>query len=304
MAAISFETYPIEDLDRPLFIMAFKGLFDMGEAATGAVDWLSMIHQSKPAASIDPELLFDFQEVRPEVRIGANGIREIQWPANNVVWARTEPGNRDLVLLSGVEPNLRWRSFSETIHEIAGHAGIAQVVTLGASLATVPHTRAFPVIASTADEDLAEELNISLPTYEGPTGLIGSIHEHMNAKGISSVSLTVRIPHYVPGAPSPKGTSALLAALEQYLEVPTEHAGLADDIRDWESRVHRALEEDEEVKAYVTELETKSDEAPEVLLDSSGMTKEIEDFLRDRKLPNVEEPGTSGPTDPHPEVDG
>ncbi len=284
MPTIPYELHPIAELDRPIFVIAFKGLFDMGEAATGAVDWLSMTHSGQPGAMIDPETLFDFQEVRPEVRLGVNGAREILWPANNVVWAKTEPDARDLVLLSGVEPNLRWRSFSDTLRELVDITGTELVVTLGSSLGMVPHTRSFPVAASTGDAELAERLGVGKPTYEGPTGLVGSLQHELTLHNIPSMSLRVSVPHYVPGSPSPKATAALLANLEQICGVHTDHAGLADEIRDWEARVHQALVDDEDVKAYVADLEQSADSEPEMIFDSGDgdMAAEIESFLRNR----------------------
>jgi hypothetical protein len=280
--AIPYELHSIPELDRPIFVMAFKGLFDMGQAATGAVDWLSMTHNGKPAASIDPETIFDFQEVRPHVRLGANGLREILWPSNNLVWAKTPEGQRDLVLLSGVEPNLRWRSFSATLIELMSATGSELVVTLGSALAVVPHTRVFPVAASTGNAELAATLGIGQPTYEGPTGLIGSLHQEFAVGGLPMMSLRVSVPHYVPGSPSPKATASLLANLEQLCGVPTDHAGLADDIRDWESRVHLALDDDQDVRSYVKDLEQKIDAEPEVGYDAGDMAEEIDHFLRNR----------------------
>lgn len=282
VSSIDYESHPTPELERPIFILAFKGLFDMGEAATAAVDWLSMTHNGKPAASIDPELLFDFQETRPHIRLGVNGNREIHWPSNNVVWAKTPPGSSDLVLLSGVEPNLRWRSFCTTLTDIMEMTGVTKVVTLGSALAMVPHTRSFPVTASTRDERLAAELQIGQPTYEGPTGLIGSFHQHLEALGTPMLSLRVNVPHYVPGSPSPKATSALLAHLETLCDIPTDHVGMADEIRDWESRVHQALADDDEVRAYVADLELKSDNEPAVLFDTGDMADEVEKFLRNQ----------------------
>ncbi len=282
MARIDYELHQIDELEEPLFIMAFKGLFDMGEAATGAVDWLSMTHAGKPAASIDPELLFDFQEVRPQVRLGVGGQREIHWPANNVVWAKTPDGYRDLVLLSGVEPNLRWRSFSSTIGELIDITGSRLAITLGASLAMVPHTRRLPVKTSTGDAELAAQLGINKPSYEGPTGLVGSLHQYFGEHDIPAMSLTVSVPHYVPGSPSPKATAALLANLERFCQVPTQHAGLADEIRDWESRVHLALEDDEDVRNYVADLERQADASPQIVVEPDEIAPDIEDFLRER----------------------
>lgn len=282
MASTPYELHPLPELDRPVFVMAFKGLFDMGEAATAAVDWLTMTHEGHAAASIDPEELFDFQEVRPHVRIGVGGVREIHWPTNNVVWARTPEGYRDLILLSGVEPNLRWQSFGATLGELIKITRSELVVTLGSTLAMVPHTRGFPVKASTGNSALAERLEIGQPTYQGPTGLIGSLHQQLFDLEAPMLSLRVSIPHYVPGSPSPKGTSALLAQLEQLVGVPTDHAGLAHDIRDWESRVHGALTDDENVRDYVQSLEQKTDSDPQIVHDSSEIADEIEAFLRDR----------------------
>jgi len=283
VTTIPYELHEIAELDRPIFVMAYKGLFDMGEAATGAVDWLSMVHGGKPGAVIDPETLFDFQEVRPQVRVGVNGAREILWPANNPVWAKTDDDQRDLVLLSGVEPNLRWRSFGKTLRELISITGTELVVTMGSSLSMVPHTRSFPVTASTGDAELAERLGVGKPTYEGPTGLVGSLHHEFAVHGVPCVSLRVSVPHYVPGSPSPKATAALLARLQYICGVRTDHAGLADEIRDWESRVHQALASDDEVKAYVEDLEKKSDAEPDIVLDQKGdMAEEIELFLRNR----------------------
>ncbi len=283
MAQIDYKLHEIGDLESPVFVLAFKGLFDIGGAATGAVDWLSMTHQGQPAASIDPELLFDFQETRPEIRIGNSGNREILWPSNNAVWAKTDDGVPDLVLLSGVEPNLRWRSFGAVIAELCERTETALVVTLGASLGVVPHSRRLPVKASTGSPELAERLGVAKPSYEGPTGLIGSLHQFLDEAEIPAVSLTVSVPHYVPSSPSPKATAALLANFERFVKIPTGHAGMADDIRDWESRVHRAIEEDDEVRSYVADLEQQSDEEPEIVLDTSEVANEIEQFLRERR---------------------
>ena len=283
MQQIAYETHPVPALERPIFVMAFKGLFDMGEAATAAVDWLSMTHNGKPLASIDPELLFDFQETRPHVKIGANGNREIHWPTNNIVFAQTPAGMSDLILLSGVEPNLRWRSFCATLTEIMEDLDITQVVTLGSALAMVPHTRSFPVTASTRDERLAAELEIGPPTYEGPTGLIGTLHQGLQHLELPMLSLRVNVPHYVPGSPSPKATSALLAYLEMLCGVPTDHVALADEVRDWESRVHQALADDEDVRAYVADLEKKSDDDPSIIFDVGDMADEVENFLRNQE---------------------
>ena len=197
--------------------------------------------------------------------------------------AKTEPGIPDLVLLSGVEPNLRWRSFSTVIAKLCEHTEVSLVVTMGASLAIVPHSRRLPVKASTGNAELADRLGVAKPTYEGPTGLVGSLHQHLGEAGIPVMSLTVSVPHYVPSAPSPKATAALLANFERIVKIPTGHAGMADDIRDWESRVHRAIEDDEEVRSYVSDLEQQSDDEPRIVLDTSDVADEVEEFLRKQR---------------------
>lgn len=282
MTEIDFEMHSVPKLSDPILIAAFKGLFDVGEAATAAIDWLSMTHAGKPAASLDPECLFDFQETRPLIQLGANGTREIHWPTNNLLWAKTGDSLPDIVLLSGVEPNLRWRSFGETLLGIADTLGVRKVVTLGATLAMVPHTRALPVSASTSDEALAEQLGIALPSYEGPTGIVGLLHQLLAEAHIPAISLRVSVPHYVPGNPSPKATAAILAELERLCELPTEHSGLAHDIRDWESQIHLALSNDEEVREYVADLERKFDAEPAIMFDGGDMADEIERFLRNQ----------------------
>lgn len=276
---VEMELFEVPPLERPALLISMRGMFDMGEAATNALEWLSMVHNSSPAASIDPELLFDFQETRPTVQLGANGAREILWPANNAVWARTPAGQRDLILLGGTEPNLRWRSFGDAIGRLIEHTKTELVVTVGSTLAMTPHTRAFPVHASSGDAVLAHRLGIGLPTYEGPTGLIGSLHEQLAGYVDALISLRVGVPHYVPGSPSPKASAALLAKIEELLNVPTNHVEMADDIRDWESRVHMALAEDEEIRQYVAELEQKVDHEPDVLTAKLDLGEEIERFL-------------------------
>jgi len=185
--------------------------------------------------------------------------------------------------LSGVEPNFRWRSFGECLEDVIGHTGAELVITLGSTLAMTPHTRQFPVKASSGDHDLASRLGISRPSYEGPTGLVGSLHDQLGAGPTPLLSLRVSVPHYVPGPPSPKATAALLATVEQLLRIPTDHAGLADDIRDWESRVHSALSDDDEVRAYVEQLESTADSQPDVMYSSGDLADEIEAFLRDQR---------------------
>lgn len=259
--------------------IAFKGMFDTGQAATAAVEWLAALHNSQPAAAIDPEPLFDFQQVRPHVAIGAQGKREIHWPANNLVWAKPPGAAHDLLLLSGIEPNLRWRSFGETIRELVEHTSAEMVVTLGSSPAMVPHSGLFPVRVSTGNPRLASRLGVNAPTYEGPTGLIGSLHQQLADMSAPLLSVQVKLPHYVPGPPSPKATAALLAQIESLLRIPTSHPDLADEIRDWETRVRSALEADDEIRGYVEDLERSLAEHVDDF-DGTELADEIDNFLR------------------------
>ncbi len=269
-------------LQRPLMVVAFEGWFDAGECATGAVRWLRDHHPSRRVAHIDPEEFFDFQENRPQVRIATDGTREIKWPTLDCHVIENDLPH-DLVLLAGVEPRMRWRTFCDSVLEVATDTGCEMVVTLGAMVAGIPHSRPASVKGSAASADLAQRLGLDRPTYQGPTGIIGTLHDALDRANLPVISLRVGVPHYVAGPPNAKGTRALLQHFEQVTGIRTEYQGLDVQAREWEERVSEAVADDPEVVAYVRQLEEEADRAAEADLPSGDdIAEEFQRFLRER----------------------
>ena len=282
LGGVSFlvwESTPPE-LRSPILVTAFRGWFDVGGAATGALEWLTERNESAMIAHIDPEELFDFSEQRPLVSI-RDGRREISWPANEVHTLSAAGAERDLVMVVGVEPHLRWRAFADTIVELAQSCEASLLVTVGAHIADIPHTRPFTVTGSTSDSGLAEAWRLDNPSYEGPTGVVGVLHERFEGVGLPAVSLRVAVPHYVSGAPNPKGSRALLELFERVTGLPTGWAELDDAAQEWEDRVNEAMNADDDVVAYVRKLESRADARAERSVPSSDeLGAEFERFLR------------------------
>jgi proteasome assembly chaperone (PAC2) family protein len=269
-------------LRRPLLLVAFEGVFDAAQAATSALRWVCDRASASTIAEIDPERFFDFQQVRPLVRIAADGNREIDWPKTTVSAARTS-SLRDLVVMTGKEPHLRWNGFAEHVVEVARRSGCEMVVTVGAFNAMVPHTRPFGVTASAVHPELVRRLNLSRPTYEGPTGLVGVISERVERSSIPAISLRVSVPHYVPGPPNPKATRALLRRLQQTTGVTTGYEDLDSEVSEWSNRVDQAVASDDESRAYVEHLERQVDSREELLPSGDDLAAELEAFLRDQR---------------------
>ena len=288
MSFLVWESTPPE-LRSPILVTAFRGWFDVGGAATGALEWLSERNDSSQIAHVDPEEFFDFSEQRPEVSLRA-GRREISWPANHVYAQSSTEAERDLLMVVGVEPHLRWRAFADTIAELARRCQASLLVTVGAHIADIPHTRPFIVTGSTTDASLAEAWRLDSPSYEGPTGVVGVLHECFGALEIPAVSLRVAVPHYVSGAPNPKGSRALLERFERVTGLPTGWAELDDAAQQWEERVNEAMNADEDVIAYVRRLEKRADARAERDLPSpDDLGAEFERFLRRQDGPLQEE---------------
>ncbi len=284
MSELTWDEHPT--LERPLVVVAFRGLFDAASAATAAVEWLRDRYPSERIAAIDPEAFFDFQQERPHVRIDDEGRRRIEWPGNefHAVHSHTDSrdGGHDLVVCAGHEPHLRWRSFGDHVLEVARTVGAEMVVSLGSMVGMAPHTRTFPVVGSAANRDLAERLGLDQPTYEGPTGLVGVLQERLDRDRVPVISLRVTVPHYVPAPPNPKATRALLARFEQVTGVATGFSRLDALALDWERRVDDAAAEDAEVRGYVSKLERDHDRrAP--LPTGDDLAAELEAFLRDQR---------------------
>lgn len=269
-------------LRRPLLLVAFEGIFDAAESATSALRWIIERAESSPIAEIDPERFFNFQEVRPMARIADGGGRVIDWPATEISAARTA-SNRDLVIMTGVEPHLRWSTFSDLVVEVARRTRCEMVVTVGAMVAMVPHTRPFSVVGSAVHPELVRRLSLSQPSYEGPTSLIGVINERLERANVPVISLRVSVPHYVPGPPNPKATRALLRRLQLTTGVRTAYEELDREVSDWSNRVDEAVASDGESQEYVSRLENQVDSDEELLPSGDDLAAELEAFLRDQR---------------------
>jgi proteasome assembly chaperone (PAC2) family protein len=267
-------------LRRPVLVAAFEGWNDAGEAATDAVAHLASVWQAEEVAALDPDDYYDFQVNRPMVTLEDGTTRRISWPTTRLLVARLEEAERDLVLVLGVEPNMRWRSFCEELLQLAEDIDVSFVVTLGALLADTPHTRPVPVSGTSTDRALRDQLNLEHSKYEGPTGIVGVLQDACERARVPSVSFWAAVPHYVHQPPCPKAAIALLRRVEDLLDVPIPLGELPEQARAWERQVDELAAEDAEVAEYVTALEEREPE--EDLPEASGeaIAKEFERFLR------------------------
>lgn len=263
----------------PVLIAAFEGWGDAGDAASTAARHLRDRLGGTAFADIDPELYFDFSDTRPSVRLIPGG-REIEWPSTEFSAVVVESAPRDLVVLVGIEPQLRWRTFTEQILALIDALDVKMVVALGALIADVVHTRPATIYASGYDTGLNERLDLEPSTYEGPTGIIGVLHDALRRHGVPSLSLWGTVPGYVPGATSPKAALALVERVSRLLELTVPTTALEIGAAAYERQVSELVAENEETRAYVAQLE----EAYDSLLPESGSTliEELEEYLKDR----------------------
>jgi proteasome assembly chaperone (PAC2) family protein len=278
------------ELERPILVAAFRGWNDGAQAASLAAGYLAKTWGAERFADVDPENFFDFQATRPHVSLEEGLSRRIDWPETAFYHAR--PEDRDVVLLLGIEPNLRWRTFTELVVGLARDLGIELLITLGALLADVPHTRPAPVTGSATDTELVERLGLSASRYEGPTGIVGVIHDLCGQSGIPSASLWAAVPHYVSLTPSPRGALALCERLGDVLGIQIEADELEEAARNYEEQVSEAVASDEETAAYVDELERRSDQLDDATELPSGdaLAAELTRFLKQRDEEDGEDP--------------
>ena len=274
-------------LRRPVLISAFRGWNDGGQAATVAAAYLARQWDATRFADIDPERFMDFQAVRPTVTLDSGLTRRIEWPENVFFHAAVPGTERDAVILLGVEPNYRWRTFTELVVGLARDLGVELVVTLGALLADVPHTRPAPVTGAATDPRLVEELGLQLSRYEGPTGIVGVLHDACHAAELRSVSLWSAVPHYVSLAPSPRAAKALCVRLSDLIgtSIPTSELDEAEE--EYAAQVSEAVASDPETQAYVEELEQRADSLESIaeegqLPTGEALADELTRFLRER----------------------
>jgi proteasome assembly chaperone (PAC2) family protein len=264
-------------LRRPVVIAAFEGWNDAGDAATTAARWLRDRWAPRVFAEIDPEEFFDFTTTRPQVVLD-DGVRRIDWPLTDVS-AGGEAG-RDIVVVLGSEPQLRWRTFSEQVIDVAKAVDAELLITLGALLAEVPHTRPTSVMATGDDPDMG----LTVSQYEGPTGIVGVLHDACNQAGLRSASLWAAVSAYVPGAPSPKAALALVERVGDLLEIPIMATDLEIASASYERQVSEVVTDDEEMTDYVERLEERYDQDDSVPSPAS-LVEEVERFLRDQRPP-------------------
>ncbi len=283
-------------LDAPILIMAFSGWNDAGDAASGALRYLSLAWETRPFATIDPEEFFDFTESRPEVKLRKGGARTIQWPSNvfEAGIARPEGSRtgRHVVLLNGTEPQLRWRTFSEQVLAVVKELKVSLVLSIGALLADVPHRRPVRVSASAADPGLARRLGLRQNRYQGPTGIVGVLHESLAAHQVPSISLWASVPHYVAQAPSPKATQALVQQIGGLVGVPVDTSDLVLAVEEYERKIDELVAADDDAAAYVAHLEAEEEDPEEadhgqLIVDPADISadrlaEEAEEYLRDQ----------------------
>ena len=270
------------DVDGPVLLVAFGGWNDAGDSATTAIEYLAEQWGATTFADIDPEVFYDFTVTRPEVRVDFDGIRRIDWPKNEFRSAHATPHDVDVILLSGIEPQLKWRTFCEHVIGVAVATNARMVVTLGALLAEVPHSRPVSVFGATYDEASTEALDLLPSRYEGPTGITGVLHNACSEAGIRSAALWAAVPTYVPSSPSPKAALALIDRAARLLEVTIDTTELKFATDAYEHQVSLLVAEDEETTEYVAHLEQRYDEEPDRFTDGESLVDEVERFLRDQ----------------------
>ena len=287
MPPLEWESRP-DGLRAPALVCAFKGWNDAGDAASAALSYVGATLGATRFARIDPEEFFDFQATRPKVRLADGETREIEWPEIEIYAARVPRAPRDLVLLSGNEPSMRWRTFCKLILDLAEALGTQMVVSLGALLADVPHSRPVGITGLSSDPSLVRRLNLTPTSYEGPTGIVGVLHDACQRAGMPSVSLWASVPHYVAAAPNPKAALALVRSLEQLVGVSVDAGELETQAGEYERQVNLAVQSDPDVQAFVERLEQAVEEEeaesgtiPDV---PSGdvLAREFQRFLRQR----------------------
>jgi proteasome assembly chaperone (PAC2) family protein len=276
------EIEEVPELVNPVVIAAFEGWNDAAESASGVVDHLMEVWNARVVAAIDPEDYYDFQVNRPSVGVDENGFRKLTWPSTHIAVASPPDLDRDVILIRGIEPNMRWRGFVAELLAAVDELGGQLVVTLGALLADAPHTRPIPVTGTATEPDLMDRLNLEQSTYEGPTGIVGVVQDACDKLDMPGVSYWAAVPHYVAQPPCPKATLALIGQLEDLLEISIPLGDLPEDARAWERGVDELAEEDEDVADYVRSLEEARDTTDLPEASGEAIAREFERYLKRR----------------------
>src|SRR5271166_6204942 len=275
-----------DGLRAPAMVCAFKGWNDAGDAASSAVSFLASTLGARRFARLDSEEFYDFQANRPCIRLGDHEQREISWPTVEIFEATAPRAPRDLVLVQGVEPSMRWRSFSAHLVDLAEALGVQVVVSLGALLGDVPHTRPVAMTGHASDPSLLARLGISASAYEGPTGIVGVLHAACADAGLPAASLWAAVPHYVAAATNPKAALALVRRVEVLIGVSVDVSDLESAAADYERQVGLAVQSDPDIQAFVERLEQAAESeqrsAPQDVPSGDIIAREFQRFLRQR----------------------
>jgi len=279
--------------ERPVLIVAFSGWNDAAEAASVTLGTLGSEWESERFGGFDPELFYDFQATRPEIKFDGGLSRKIEWPENELRLAHKDSvgarDGRDAVFFSGPEPNYRWHTFAENIADLAEELGVELVITLGALLADVPHSRPVAVTAISEDPNLIEGLGVASSSYEGPTGITGVVHAYCANRGLPSVSLWASVPHYLPSVPSAPAALALIENVSGLLGTRVDTAQLEKTAGEYQEQVASAVSQDEDLAAYVQMLEERYDSQDdsagehENLPSGDDLAQELEGFLKNQR---------------------
>ncbi len=275
-------TEDLPDLTDPVVVVAFEGWNDAGDAATGVVEHLELIWDATPLAALDPEDYYDFQVNRPTVSLIDGVSRRIEWPTTRISVARPPGSSRDVVLVRGIEPNMRWRSFCAELIALLQELDVQTVVSLGALLADTPHTRPTPVTGSAYDDESAQAYGLETSRYEGPTGILGVFQDACVQAGLPAISFWAAVPHYVSQPPSPRATLALLRRVEEVLEIAVPVGTLPQQAEEWVQTVDEMASEDEEVVEYVRSLEERATESDLSQANGDQIAREFERYLKRR----------------------
>jgi proteasome assembly chaperone (PAC2) family protein len=292
---MTFEEQGWPELTNPILVAAFEGWNDAGDAASGAVEHLELVWDAQPITEIDPDDYYDFQVNRPTVSLVDGVTRRISWPTTRFSMCRPPGAEFDLVIVRGIEPNMRWRMFCRELLGVIRDLNIELVVTLGALLSDTPHTRPTQVSGTAYDSEAATRYGLEKSRYEGPTGIVGVLQDACVAAGIPAISFWAGVPHYVSQPPNPKATLALLHAVEEVLDLPVPLAELPQQADEWQKLVDEMAAEDDEVTEYIRNLEERDDEIDRTeLTQASGdaIAREFERYLRRRDRGG----GHAGPT--------
>jgi proteasome assembly chaperone (PAC2) family protein len=278
----------LPQLHDTIVVAAFEGWNDAGDAASAAVEHLDAVWEADPVIEIDDETYYDYQVNRPVIRQVDGVTRELVWPSMRISQCRPPGSDRDVVLMHGVEPNMRWRTFCADLLGVADKLNVDTVVILGALLADTPHTRPVPVSGAAYSPDSASRFGLTESRYEGPTGIAGVFQHACVAAGIPAVTFWAAVPHYVSQPPSPKATVALLRRLEDVLDFEVPLGDLPDQAEQWEQAVTEMTAEDDEIAEYVSTLEQRGDaevDLHEALgkVDGDALAAEFERYLRRRR---------------------